>query len=134
MRLRTLTKITLIGALALINGCEFSGDSGVHEEYLFPKDTLEGDSLFFEIEGALGSKYLSNTLYVIKSDGREVDYYDHTGNDLILDLIIANGVSYSPIDNTEVSDSVMKIGQQQFDEYLEKIKQRKLEQALNSIR
>jgi len=106
-----------------------------HLEYLFEADTIQGDSVSFEIERGLYDGELSNILKVKRQDETSLEYEDCFNNDLEVDMLSISGVAglsfYGRFSGTD--RETMKEIQKQFDSYLEKIKQRRLEQTLNSL-
>lgn len=113
------------GALALGNiGCssiyEYSGKIG-KDKALFK----------FSIDIPSGR----NKLIIIKPDGRGIEYIDSSGNDLKLESveIIKNGITKKYFIDNEVGKPVVEKAQEQFDAYLKKIKEIKIQQGLNDL-
>ncbi len=126
MKLRkTLTSIVLAGTLAL-SGCsakvkesryDFNGNLG--DEYVE----------FRYVDNLLIKSY--NYLYVKREDGTIINYMD-TGSDLKLDTVAINGKIYEK--NDVIGDEVLKVAQQQYDDYLKRILEYKKQKAIDSIK
>jgi len=111
-----------------------------HLEYIMEGDTIQGDSVSFEISRDIYTGDLDNILRVVKSDGTSMEYSDSRRNDLEIERLMISPslesgerMSFHGAYNG-TSDEIMLEIQEQFDAYLAKIKQRKLDLALRSVR
>ena len=125
---KTLIKILLSGSLAFL-GCE-----KYHPEYYFCGN-IKGDSVHFFREENYSEDLFSNRHYldVIKPNGIKIRFMDYYGGFFNGGDLKVDGVSRSKDEILEFYDNktqdgkmVLKVAQIEFDDYLRKIKEKKM--------
>jgi len=97
--------------------------------------SLNGEKVTFAIVQPLPFHYNANTLTVEKEDGRVIIHYD-LGNDRSLDRVFVKEKSQSVYEEygptTLAGVEVLRVAQQQYDSYLQKIREYQIGLALQA--
>jgi len=126
---KTLTSIVLAGALALGT----AGCSRDHSQYKY--DGKIGEDQVKFTEKGYGLFPDDNILTVKKLDGRIIQYVDRS-DDLKLGYveITANSQTMRYTANDEVGKAILEEAQEQFDTYMNQIKETRTNQGLENLK
>jgi len=127
---KTLTAIVLVGALALGS----AGCSKDHSQYKYDGKIGEDKVTFMEKGYFLVAD--DNIITVTKADGRVIKYVDRKRDDLQLEYvkITKNGQTTKYTADDEVGKPILEEAQKQFDDYIQQIKETRINQGLENLK
>ena len=127
MKGRTIGALVLTGVLAL-GGCKD------YSQYNY-NGKINEDHVTFISKFDVGGKN-NNILLVTKPDGRVIKYDDSTKGDLILESVKITKNTQSQIYTSwdEFGTIILEEAQKQFDNYLQQIKEIKINQGLENLK